>query len=281
MIDEEATFEKFGYYSTDWKPKSAKLVVAVCDGCGAIRYPRKDGYRDLCPSCTVKKRFESSDARENQSIALKKYFDDPEARKRQSDIQKIAHNTPESKQRCSVAQKKRFEDPEERKRNVEAQKKAKGTIEARKKQSVATKKYFETHPEAGTEHSERLKKLHASDPTMAERHSAMMQGIPHDDWEGFSTAKMYCDKFDDDCKNNNRTKYDNICFLCGRPESENISKNGKHKLLSVHHYDMNKDQGCNGHEWKLVPLCMYCHGNAHSELWQHRIEYLLKHVWGA
>ena len=30
MIDEVATFEKCGYYSTDLKPKAGKRVVAVC-----------------------------------------------------------------------------------------------------------------------------------------------------------------------------------------------------------------------------------------------------------
>lgn len=32
MIDEVATFEKYGYYSTNLKPKAGKRVVAVCDG---------------------------------------------------------------------------------------------------------------------------------------------------------------------------------------------------------------------------------------------------------
>lgn len=109
--------------------------------------------------------------------------------------------------------------------------------------------------------------------------SATFQGIPYEEWNGFATEQKYCRNFNNDCRNRNRDKYDNACFMCGRQESENVSKTGKHKLLSVHHYDMNKDQGCNHHKWKLVPLCMYCHGTAHSEIWKCRIEYLLEYVW--
>lgn len=54
MIDEEATFEKFGYHSTDFKPQSHKKVVAVCDGCEKVRIIRKGDYRALCKSCSTK-----------------------------------------------------------------------------------------------------------------------------------------------------------------------------------------------------------------------------------
>ena len=54
MIDEEATFEKFGYYSTDWAPKSNKKIVAVCDDCGKVRVAKKQAYHALCLSCVSK-----------------------------------------------------------------------------------------------------------------------------------------------------------------------------------------------------------------------------------
>ena len=54
MIDEEATFEKFGYRSTDLKPRSNKKIVALCDNCGKIRYYSKDNYKCLCKSCSAK-----------------------------------------------------------------------------------------------------------------------------------------------------------------------------------------------------------------------------------
>lgn len=55
MIDEKKTFERFGYYSTDWAPKSNKKIIAICDKCGKERVLKKDSYRDLCNSCSHKK----------------------------------------------------------------------------------------------------------------------------------------------------------------------------------------------------------------------------------
>jgi len=69
----------------------------------------------------------------------------------------------------------------------------------------------------------------------------------------------YCEKFDNACRERIRDKHDRLCFYCGKDEYANNAK------MSVHHIDMNKDQGCNGHDWKLVPLCRSCHGKAHTD----------------
>ena len=103
--------------------------------------------------------------------------------------------------------------------------------------------------------------------------SAIKQGISYDEWEGFANNSPYCPKFDDKCRASNREKYGNRCFLCDKMKDENGYN------LSVHHVDMNKNQGCDGHTWKLVPLCGSCHATAHSNTWKSRIEYLLRHAW--
>ena len=54
MILEEETFEKFGYYPSDLKPKSGKKIVAKCDDCGKIRENRKCDYVPLCKPCAHK-----------------------------------------------------------------------------------------------------------------------------------------------------------------------------------------------------------------------------------
>ena len=110
-----------------------------------------------------------------------------------------------------------------------------------------------------------------------QRQSARQQGIAYDEWEAFACEKKYCPKYDDACRESNREKYSRRCFICGLPESENVDKSGKQKKLSVHHVDMNKNQGCDGIKWKLIPVCLHHH--LHSDLWKDRIVYLLEHVW--
>lgn len=198
MIDEKATFEKYGYYSTDLKQRSGKRVVAVCDVCSAIRYPTKDIYRDLCVSCV-----------------------------------KIGRKLPPF------------------------------TDEHRK--AIGDGNRGKKYPPHTDEHCQHI--------------SAGHQGIPYEDWIGFATDNPYCNLFNEACRERIRAKYDHRCFACDKPQDENVYKSGKQIALSVHHFDMNKDQGCNGNGWKLVPLCVRCHNKVHSKMWQARIEYLLEYVW--
>lgn len=111
------------------------------------------------------------------------------------------------------------------------------------------------------------------------KHSATKQGIPYEEWTGFSGRNEYCELFDEACRERIRAKYYRRCFICDKPQNENIYKNCKHIKLSVHHVDMNKNQGCDNVKWKLVPVCRKCHGGTHSKTWQARIEYLLENVW--
>ena len=119
----------------------------------------------------------------------------------------------------------------------------------------------------------------SEDPNFSKKISAGHQGISYDEWESFASEQKYCPLFNESCRESNREKYDRKCFLSGLPESENMTKTGKLQKLSVHHVDMDKNQGCNGIKWKLVPLCMSYHGMAHKESWKSRIIYLLENVW--
>lgn len=150
--------------------------------------------------------------------------------------------------------------------------------ERRKQMSASTKKSHADDPTLRDRLSISQKKSFADDPGRAERKSAAQQGISYEEWEGFATGEQYCEKFDEACRENNRNKYGNRCFICDIPESDNITKSGKQIALSVHHYDMNKMNGCDDTDWRLVPVCMHCHGIVHTLVWQARIEYLLKYV---
>ena len=54
MILEEETFEKFGYYPSDLKPKSHKRILVICDDCGELREIYRFSYHSLCKKCVQK-----------------------------------------------------------------------------------------------------------------------------------------------------------------------------------------------------------------------------------
>jgi hypothetical protein len=313
MIDRAATIEKFGHDPDELKPKSGKRVVAVCDGCGKVRDITKQYYRDLCPPCAMKKCHGTPKAREKNSVAQKKRYEDhPESREKHSVATKRRFEDPKEREKMSIAQKKRYEDhPENRAKLSVAQKKRYEDPKERIKQSGATKKYYKDNPKAGAkngasikkyweehpkarenmsivkkkhykDHPETIEKLSTSqkkrweDPKAHEKHSAARQHVPYEKWEAFAVDKPYCPAFNETCRESNREKYGRRCFICDLPEAENKTKTGKVRKLSVHHVDLNRAQGCDGHEWKLIPTCIHHHGMAHTPIWIGRIAYLLR-----
>ena len=56
MILEEATYEAFGYYTSNTKPNSQKPIIAACELCGAFRIITKNGYSTFCHSCAHRNR---------------------------------------------------------------------------------------------------------------------------------------------------------------------------------------------------------------------------------
>ena len=83
-------------------------------------------------------------------------------------------------------------------------------------------------------------------------------------WKGGKSFEPYCPKFNNKKKEEIRNQYDRRCYICGKHESDNITKNNKIRKLCVHHIDEDKEQGCNGKQWKLIPLCLSCHLKLHN-----------------
>jgi len=79
-------------------------------------------------------------------------------------------------------------------------------------------------------------------------------------WKGGISYLPYCPKFNRKLKEEVRNKYKRKCFLCGKTEAENDGKN-----MCVHHIDYDKEQGCNGKTFELVPLCKSCHSKTNGE----------------
>jgi hypothetical protein len=94
---------------------------------------------------------------------------------------------------------------------------------------------------------------HPSDETrikMSENH-ADISGEKNYNWKGGTSFLPYCYKFNNSRKKAVREFFNYKCICCG----ENHYK----RELSVHHIDHDKEQGCNGKPFNLVPLCDGCH----------------------
>lgn len=63
MIDEEKTFEIFGYTSDKLTHGSGKRVIVICDNCGKERKVMFKQYRDLCISCCQLGRIHSEETK--------------------------------------------------------------------------------------------------------------------------------------------------------------------------------------------------------------------------
>ena len=103
----------------------------------------------------------------------------------------------------------------------------------------------ENNPFFGKTHSEAAKiKMHEA--------GRLRVGENNPNWRNGASFKPYCPKFNNPLKEHYRNAYSRICAYCGKSEIFN----GHH--LSVHHIDGNKMQGCDDHDWFLVPLCKSC-----------------------
>ena len=85
------------------------------------------------------------------------------------------------------------------------------------------------------------------------KHKSNLKGEKHPRWLGGISFEPYCPKFSMRKKEQIRNQYGRKCVLCGVHESD------LNRKLDVHHVDYNKLQGCENHQWKLVPLCQQCH----------------------
>lgn len=263
MMQIQSTIRWMGYDPTTLSPGSHKKVWDICASCGmAILRARREVGR-LCIRCVRKGIPLPIDVRKKMSAAsIGKVF------------------TPEHRESIRQAAKRRLSDPKnhpmygrthspesiKKMRNVKLGKQVSDETRAKLSDACMGEKngfYGKTHSKESRQSM-----------------SATKQHLSYDEWEEFAKDQPYCPKFNEVCRESNREKYDRQCFVCSKPESENVLSSGKHIKLSVHHIDMDKTQGCDGHEWRLVPLCRHHHGSsAHTPIWIARIQYLLNHVW--
>jgi ribosomal protein S14 len=103
MINEQLTFEKFGYYSTDLKPHSNSKIITNCDKCGKERETIRHNYASLCRFC----------ARQKTGISNlgKNHSEETRQRMSKNKLEKKFKHTSESKLKMSLNSKGKNRKP--------------------------------------------------------------------------------------------------------------------------------------------------------------------------
>jgi hypothetical protein len=90
--------------------------------------------------------------------------------------------------------------------------------------------------------------------------SAIQQGIPLEEWKGFTKFEPYGEEFNKQLKNKIRKRDNQVCMNCG------IHREKLKEALHVHH--INYDKKCNV-EQNFISLCRNCHRftNGNRKYW--------------
>jgi hypothetical protein len=209
--------------------------------------------RDHCKkiSKSAKIRMQSKEERDKYSIA---------------NIGKL--QTKEHTQKRIVSMKK---NNLERKKEGKLKKRWKLSVATRKKMSAA--KIGLNHPLYGKHHSlDTIKKMSETNKlvmsldSVREKISNSLKGINCYLWKGGISYLPYCFKFNKRRRKAVRIFFGYFCICCGKHVTENIIRRFGQVEHSVHHVDHDKEQGCNGKPFNLVPLCAECHSKeSHHE----------------
>lgn len=153
----------------------------------------------------------------------------------------------------------------------------------RKQKSEALKKYYIEHPEViekmsiarlGKPSWNKGKKCSEEWVKKNSEKQKKLVGPLSPNWKGGISKLPYCEKWTKELKEKIREKFDFRCFSCDKTQEE-IGR--KH---DIHHIDYDKEQGCNGKKFELIPLCRSCHartnGKNNRDYWQHYFIDLLK-----
>lgn len=223
-------------------------------------------------------RTMSEETKRKISETLTGFKHTEESKRKMSDVGKGRIFTEEHKKRLSESKKGTKRSEESKRKQSKSNKGKIITEEMRKNMSNVKlgKKLSDTHKRKIGESNKGKKRTEEMRKKQSETFTGMFAGPKNPAWLGGISYEPYCYKFTYEIKEQTREKYNRRCFLCDKPEKRNKRK------LSVHHIDYNKMQGCNGHDWKLVPLCGSCHNitsHGNRNYWENMILDVLKFVW--
>ena len=257
MIDIKTTIKEKGYNPNDLSKGSHKRIWAICDDCEKGRWVNFQAYKPLCKSCSTK-RLKQGILKEKNNFDFGKYHNN----EREITLKEKGYDMDYLKLKsrrkvwsiCEKCHKSRWV--------VFGQYRKLCSSCVRKGKNYSSKilKCDECNKQIKVMFCHiKMNKKHFCDAKCFGKYQSKNNcGKNNPNWQD-NSVNEYCSKFNNNCKESNRNKYNNRCFLCGKLEKDNITKKGKMKKLHVHHIDYDKEQGCNNKKWLLVPLCNSCH----------------------
>jgi hypothetical protein len=230
-------------------------------------------FREQC-SIRQKKRFLNVSEREKASQNTRNSFLRDVVKQKHLDGIKRVWKDPAFKEKAHNERKKRWQDPLYREMMCDIHKKRCEDPLIRNNLLKRLEK-CRTDPLLIKKHAEKTKRA-MSDPD----YRVSISGKNSHMYKNGSSYLPYCYKFNKILKLAVRKFFGFQCILCNKLQSENIVTRKGIKMefpLAVHHIDHNKDQGCTGISFNLVPLCTSCHCKEqhHIEIYQEKINKLL------
>lgn len=256
MINREATIRWKGYDPDEIILHPSKKVWANCDKCGDGRWIALSDYCDLCHKCAMVLR-----SGKNHHF-FGKYGNDHPRGGKPSWNRGLTKENNKSVKKISESNKGRYGTLNNNyntkidkfiEENVNKHLCGCGCGEfikiIRQHYSSGIPKYIHNHWCKGEENP-----MYGKEQTLVSRikSSCTHKNISIDDFDGFGGE--YCYKFNDKLKNKIRNRYNNCDYISGLPDYICNILNGKLWKLDVHHVDYDKQQGCNGIKWILIPL---------------------------
>lgn len=227
MILEEETYERFGYYPSDLSHCSGKTIMVKCEDCGKIREVKVYNYSAFCVSCARKGERNATWKPKVERIC--EYCGKPFVLLHcQIKVGKGTYCSNQCKYKAMEGKYKGEKSPVWIPR----------TLKICKYCGME----FEINPFQAN-------KVFCSVSCLGKFHT----GKNHPNWKDGASFEPYCHRFNDGIKEKVRNYYGRRCFKCGKTEEENNER------LCVHHINFNKNQGCDGEKWGLIPLCRSCH----------------------
>jgi hypothetical protein len=309
MIDEEKTFEKYGYRSTDLSYGSGKHIVMVCKLCGKD-YDVRKAFSETSKYCS-KKCFHDASSGENsahwkggkQSRVCawcgQEFFEYPSRSEQRfcsracSGMWKskylVGENSPawaggDVSKICKMCGKEYFVKNSQLLVSNFCSRECMWDYAANnysgENSPCYKQKIVKMCEQCGKEYE--IDEYAADDSRFCSREcmdgwrSESIIGKDNPNWNGGISFLPYCPKFDEKFKEKIRNDFGRMCFVCGKTEICNK------RNLSVHHTTYDKDAMCDDSKSDFVPLCSRCHTitNFNRRFWEKLFTYALQYYDG-